>query len=586
MRRKVLALIVLLTMSINVCSCSFIKETPAENSAAYETKKEEGNTASVSTEVSEEDELGYSYGYNVTFRSKEPVTYTMLFSDASWYPLVDTWKTEGVFKKIEEITNVHLDITSIDSTYYMDKALSIVKNGDAPYIIPKVYYETDFVPTKEIVAISDWIGYMPNYSRFVQNYYLTDDLKQIRQADGKYYRLPGLKEEALQDYSFLVRTDYFEGAGIDVMELQRTWTWEDLYDALLKVKAYMVKEGIITMEDYVWDDLWCGSDSGQNNGGNLMQLMGASYDVPLGWAVNNGYSYDEETGEFYFASAGEGYKKTLEIAKKLINSKILNPATFTHPDQDAQDYFNSGKGAIISVNRSQYTSWMEALRKEQGEDVKADLVMLPMGDNNYTAENTRLECGLLITKNAYDDLGVEGFEKMLRFVDWLWFSSEGQKLCKWGVEGETYETVIDENGEKKIVLLPEYYCGGLSIPKTSDDQVDMRFKYGYACGNFMMNNGNREMQTDHFPDEFKRLYDDYSEYRSLKPLLPGYTLSEEDKARYNGLRDPLIENVNNWTMDFLLGKKDISTDYEAYVESCKALGMDEYIDLLNSGIKR
>lgn len=589
MKRTIIAFILMITLTVGVCGCgsnskgNALKETVIEREP--ETEEKAVATGSVN-EGENEKSMGYSYGYNETFVSEEPVTYTLLFSDAAWYPFVDTWKTEGFFKKVEEITNVTLNITPIDSTYYTDKALTMVKNGDAPFIIPKIYYENDFVVTDEIVPISDWTEYMPNYTKFVEDYNLEQDLKQIVRADGKYYRLPGLKEVALQDYSFFVRTDYFNAAGVDIMELQKTWTWDDLYAALIKVKAYMVKEGIITMDEYVWDDIWCGSDSGQNNGGNLMALIGASYDAPLGWAVNNGYSYDTETEAFYFASAGEGYKKALEIADKLIDDKLLNPKTFEHPDADAQDYFNSGKGAIISVNRSQYTTWIADLKKGCGEDAKADIVMLPIGDNNYTSENTRLECGMLISKNAYDTLGEEGFIKMLRFIDWLWFSEEGQRLCKWGVEGETWEYAENDNGEKVIVLCPEYCCGGLSIPKTDESQIDMRLEYGYSCGNFMMNNGNREMQTDHFTDEFKRLYDDYANYRSMKPLLPGYTLSEQEKKKCDELRDGLIENVNKWTVDFLTGKKEISTQYEAYVESCKALGMDEYIELLNSGINR
>lgn len=35
---------------------------------------------------------------------------------------------------------------------------------------------------------------MPNYSNFVEEYNMQDDLATITQADGKYYRLPGLKE--------------------------------------------------------------------------------------------------------------------------------------------------------------------------------------------------------------------------------------------------------------------------------------------------------------------------------------------------------------------------------------------------------
>ena len=39
----------------------------------------------------------YQYGVDTLFHSDTPVTYSISFSDASWYPMVDTWKTEGIF---------------------------------------------------------------------------------------------------------------------------------------------------------------------------------------------------------------------------------------------------------------------------------------------------------------------------------------------------------------------------------------------------------------------------------------------------------------------------------------------------------
>lgn len=77
----------------------------------------------------------------------------------------------------------------------------------SPYIIPKIYTETAYVTGGGVVPVSDYVQYMPNYSNFVEEYNMQDDLATITQADGKYYRLPGLKETALQDYTFLIRSE-------------------------------------------------------------------------------------------------------------------------------------------------------------------------------------------------------------------------------------------------------------------------------------------------------------------------------------------------------------------------------------------
>ena len=48
---------------------------------------------------------------------------------------------------------------------------------------------------------------------------------------------------------------------------------------------------------------------------------------------------------------------------------------------------------------------------------------------------TRLENGIMISKKARDS---KNFVAMMQFIDWLWYSDEGQLFAKWGVEGTTY----------------------------------------------------------------------------------------------------------------------------------------------------
>ncbi|MCP6156755.1 hypothetical protein NL403_26795, partial [Klebsiella pneumoniae] len=71
------------------------------------------------------------------------------------------------------------------------------------------------------------------------------------------------------------------------------------------------------------------------------------------------------------------------------------------------------------------------------QDPNAELYMItqPGGPKGkLQIENSRLENGIMISQNALDDLGEEGFIKMLRFIDWFWYSNEGQMLSLWGVE--------------------------------------------------------------------------------------------------------------------------------------------------------
>ena len=44
---------------------------------------------------------------------------------------------------------------------------------------------------------------------------------------------------------------------------------------------------------------------------------------------------------------------------------------------------------------------------------------------------------------------------------------------------------------------------------------------------------------------------------------------------------PLIDNINAWTLNFIVGKKDINKDWDEYVASCKNLNVDKVVDLTN-----
>ena len=127
---------------------------------------------------------GYTFGEEKTFHSDEKVTYSISFSDASWYAMQDTWKTEGVFKDIEDLTNVHLDITSYDSGDYGQKVNLAINSGNPTYIIPKIYDENQYVSGGGVVAVSDYTQYMPNFTAFVNKYNMNPDLDTIRQNDG------------------------------------------------------------------------------------------------------------------------------------------------------------------------------------------------------------------------------------------------------------------------------------------------------------------------------------------------------------------------------------------------------------------
>ena len=584
-KKKILSMLLATVMvagSLAGCGSSGdTQSTSTDTSTGSKTENTTG-TEAASTEAAVEENLDYQYGLDTTFHSDDPVTYSFFFSDASWYPMVDTWKTEGVFKKIEEVTNVTLDITSIDSGDYNQKVALMINAGEAAYIIPKTYDESPYVDGGAIVPISDYTQYMPYFTDFVEKYNMQDDLKTITKSDGKFYRLPGMLEAPVQDYTFMIRKDLFDAAGVDVPAIEKDWTWDDLYDALVKVKAYMVSEGMIKESDYVWSDLWCGSEVTDGSGGNLLKLMASAYDVQAGWAIGNGMLYDSTKDEWYFGPTSDNFKAYLSEVTKYVQGGILDPETFTQDNQTACNKFYRGETAILSVNRSQYTSWLANLDENLGAgNYETYLCLLPRGEKtNYLPENSRLENGVMISKRALDELGEEGFIKMIRFVDWLFYSHEAYNLTKWGVEGETYQ--VNADGTKS--LLDGYQCGGLGIAGDESD-IDIRLQWGYAGGNFYYGGTIAEM-TDNFNPDIMDFVNRITEARDIKPLDPSYVADEEENEQLNLWKTPLIDNVNTWTLQFATGVKNVDADWDAYVASCEGLNSITMADYINEIYQR
>ena len=240
--KKMLSLMLIGATSLALTACG--GKTEETTSQGGETAQATSVQDMLSTKVVEDETEGYTYGAGVTFHSDEPVTYSMMFSDHENYPYNADWRLWSI---IEERTNVTFDLTLIARTDYEDKKSVLVNSGDAPYIIPKTYEEGKYVNGGQIVAISDWVKYKPNYQKCVEEWGMADDLKAKLQSDGKYYVLPGMWEAAGGGYSYIIRKDVFDAAGVDVTELEKDWTYEGFYEALKQVKDY-------TGAEYVWSD--------------------------------------------------------------------------------------------------------------------------------------------------------------------------------------------------------------------------------------------------------------------------------------------------------------------------------------------
>ncbi|BCJ94363.1 sugar ABC transporter substrate-binding protein [Anaerocolumna cellulosilytica] len=499
-----------------------------------------------------EKTLDYTFGEGETFHSNEPIKYSMMYSDHEAYPYQEGWR---LWSAISEKSNVSFDLVMSARTEYENQKSLLINSGDAPYIIPKTYVEAQFIPSGQIVAISDWVQYMPNYMNCVKKWGLEDDLQAKMQADGKYYVLPGLWESAGAGYSYIIRKDVFDKAGVDVEALQASWTYEEFYEALKKVKES-------TGASYVWSDA--------SFGDSALNIAATVYGVTGGWGLSNGLQFDHDKQEFYFADTTEEFKAYLTYFNKLVKDGILDPETFTQDDDTARSKFYKGDTYVMNGN---YQNLADNISKMQ---VEGELYMVtqPGGPKGQLQiESSRLENGIMISTNALEDLGEEGFIKMLRFVDWLWYSNEGQTLCLWGVEGETYT----KDAQGNIVLNTDISYNGKNLD-TATKQLNV--DYGFAGGVFAYG-GSTDLRLSKMTDGEKDFLNRILETREPRKLAPPIMGSADESEQLNLISTPLMDYIDTMILKFITGQEDLQTGWDNYVAQCEANGSTRYTELAN-----
>lgn len=538
------ALMMMLVMTVALTACS---SSSNEGASKNETPVPSNST---STKEGSDVATDYKFGEGQTFHSNEPVSYSLMYSDHENYPYNKDWR---LWSAIQEKTNVNFDLAITARTEYENQKSLLVNSGDGPYIIPKTYDESAFVPTGQIVAVSDWVQYMPNYTKAIKDWGMEEDLKAKLKNDGKYYVLPGMWEISGGGYSYIIRKDVFEAAGVDVEGQQANWTYEDFAAAMMKVKEF-------TGKPYVFSD--------QSKAESTLNITAVQYGVTAGWGIANGLVYDHDKQQFNFANASDDFKSYLEFFNKLVSDKIMDPESFTQEDDVAKAKFFQGDSLVINGNYQVMSDF-----KSKMADPKSELYMItaPGGPKGKLQnETSRLENGVMISKNALDGLGEEGFIKMLRFIDWLWYSNEGQTLTLWGVEGETYTKEADN-----IVLNKDIYFNGLNEGAAKQLNVD----FGFANGVFAYG-GDAKLKMSKMSDGEKDYTNRTQTTREPRKLQPPIMGSVEETEQMNLISTPLIDYVKTMTLKFITGQESLDKwdNYKAQVE---ANGSTRYTEMAN-----
>jgi putative aldouronate transport system substrate-binding protein len=320
---------------------------------------------------------------------------------------------------------------------------------------------------------------------------------------------------------------------------------------------------------YPFSDRW--STPPNPGADNLLAMVGQAYGTLAGWDYQP-TAWDAKTNKFVLSGTMDQYKQTLQYLNTLVSEKLLDPQSFTQPDDASRQKFATGKSFVVSCNA-------QTLVNECRADIKtipgATVVKIPrlIGPTGSVKMGTRLEAGMMISAKARNS---KNFVAMMQFVDWLFYSPAGKVFAKWGIKGTTYNGSVDDGSFK---LAPDVKWAGLNPAAPKSLQVD----YGFFNGVFVYG-GSTKLLNSQFPPE-ELAFQQAMNARKTLPLSPPHPLNADEREQATLWETGIHDYVNQQTLKFILGQRPLG-EWDTYVSELKAKSATQYVDMVNGAHDR
>lgn len=492
-----------------------------------------------------------------SFKATEPVELSLMYRDHPDYEVQDDW---SIFEHLESDRNVTFSRTDVPLADWDQKKALLIGSGEASDLMPVTYpgQETQFVSGGAILPVSDYLDYMPNFRQKVEGWGLQEEIDNLRQDDGKYYILPGLREIPDVQYTVMINDDMWKKAGIT----EDPATWDEFTEDLAKVKEANPDL------DYAFSDRWTDTTTL----GALLNVMGPNYGAAGGWGYNNPW-YDQDSGKYVFNGTSDAYKQLLETVHGWVDAGVMDPE-ITQSDDQARQKFVSGKSAAVSSNTQEITAYRTAI-KDAGKDVTTRLLTIPGGPAGSNLAASQLSSGLMISSKAAEQ---PYFKALLQYVDWQYYSDEGIEFAQWGVDGETYTKASD--GTRELNKDISWNAINAGAPKK------LNTDFGYSNGVFLLANGStQDLLESVMSDEVKEWTRSVLDAKEVLPVAPAPRLNEMELEQNSLLDTQLKDAVQAATAGFITGQRSFD-EWDAYVAEIDGLGATQLVDTVNTALER
>ena len=348
----------------------------------------------------------------------------------------------------------------------------------------------------------------------------------------------------MYDNGFAIRQDLLDKYGLSAPK-----TYDDLLNVLTIFKQNDPKSAPLTTKWGIGTFEW----------GMQFAFNTCGYDLN-GW--------DKDNGKFVVSALTPGYKAMVTWLADCYKAGALDPTVFSISSDQVMQNLSTG----VSTSAFIYWDNLKTINAAGKKSVSPDFNMVALpplsGPNGaWNTNNARVVDSFEITttggKKSY-------FPTILKFMDWM-YTDDGIATVVWGKEGTTYTTNADGTRSYMPVIADDPNGANLAAPKN----------FGLATTSLLFA----------WPDDFMTLRMPNADIQAMNaqiiankqiwPIPPAVQLSSDQSDALTSIQSTAQDYVTQELANFILGKEDVSTGWDAFTKQLTDMGVQQIADTYN-----
>lgn len=485
-------------------------------------------------------------------------------------PNVEDLQTNDFTKYMEEKTNIIMNFQTGGRDDWNQKLTIMLNSNDYPEIIMGVDPGIVKWGVKEgvIIPIDEYLTpeIMPNYMKMMEQY----GLDMTRETDGKIYSLANINVcyHCMYGRKMWVNKRYLDEMGCEIPT-----TTDEFYEVCKKYLEYK-PDGIAV------------AGAAQGWFSRVQDWLVNAFIMMPGASGTTGYhdwiARNKETGEVVCVATDERYKEAMKWIKSLYDLGAVYDGDFTQTGEQMKTLVNQPDEPVLFFTAGTISDSIDAATNP--EFYRDYVCMAPIAGPDgtriaYKSPDPGVDSGaFMITDKC------ENPEAALRWVD-LFYSETGDLCSQYGAE-EGVDWVLNPEGKVGLDGQPaKYEVLNLYTSETQNhDWQDIGIRV--APADYRLGQASDADVDIYAPeglekllyDASKELYEPYGENGDLE-MFATMKLTDEEITDISVKVVELNKIMNETSVAFMTGAKDIDAEWDSYVESLNNAGLQDLIDL-------